>query len=95
MRPKQIQRVSTFHAHESILDTLLEVYKDKKFLGAAEISKRTGFYRTEPMNDAIVTGFLNELKGMGKVEHKSKRDGGDGAWSLTKAEYEKRREDSE
>ena len=87
MRPKQTQRISTFHAHESILDTLLEVYQDNKYLGAAEISKRTGFFRKQPMNDAIVTGFLFELEDLKKVyRHESK-------WALTEEEYNKRKEE--
>lgn len=93
MRPKQTQRISTFHAHESILDTLLEVYNDCRRLGASEISHRTGFYRNQPMNDAIVTGFLFELEKMGKVVRHPKNEGGDGKWSLSEEEYQKRRED--
>lgn len=76
---------------EAILDVLLEHYAEGVGLGAAAISQRTGTYRDQPMNDAIVTGFLFEMEGA-QVE-RIPQEQGKGGWRLTEAEYQRRRDD--
>ncbi len=92
MRPKQLSRMGTFYMREAILEVLLDHYWEGcPGLGGAEISRRTGTYRDQPMNDAIVTGYLFEMEGR-QVERKD-QENGKGGWRLTEAEYELRRED--
>ena len=91
MRPKQLARIGTFHMREAILDVLLDHYAEGVGLGAAAISQRTGAYRDQPMNDAIVTGYLFEMEGS-QVE-RIDQDTGKGGWRLTDAEYQRRRDD--
>ena len=92
MRPKQLARLGTFHAREAILDVLLDHYPEESYgLGASEISRLTGIYREQPMNDAIVTGFLFEMEG--KQVIRVDQINGKGGWRLMDAEYEARRED--
>jgi hypothetical protein len=92
IRPRQLARIGSFHLQEAILDVLCEHYLEGYGLGAAEISRRLGVYRFQPMNDAIVTGFLFELELQKKTERIEQEDG-KGGWHLTTVEYERRRDD--
>ena len=95
LRPKQFGRLGEFYLHESILDVLLDNQQEKIGLGAAEISRRAGIYRNAGkigMNDAIVSGCLNDLCDQGKVQ-KAKQESGRGGCRLTNEEYERRRDD--
>ena len=92
IRPKQMARFGTFYTHEAILDVLLEHHQEGTGMGAAEISQRLGVYRDQPMNDAIVTGYLFEMEG--KQVERSPQSSGKGGWRLTSAEYERRRDDT-
>lgn len=99
IRPKQLARIGVFYLHEAILDVLREYYPTGHGLGAADIGQRAGIYRDPGvvgMNDAIVTGFLNELHDQEKVERKpqenSTRDDG---WRLSKEEYGRRSDDDQ
>ena len=95
IRPKQMVRVGAFYMHEAILDLLYENYLEGTGLGASEIGKRLGIYRDAGvvhMNDAIVTGFLNELYEEKRVIQK-KQSNGKGGWTLSPKEYETRKDD--
>lgn len=95
IRPKQMVRMGAFYMHEAILDLLYESHQEGVGLGAADIGTRLGIYRTTGaagMNDAIVTGFLNELHSMGKVVRK-RQSSGRGGWALSPKEYTARRDD--
>ena len=88
IRPKQLARIGEFHLEEAVLDVLCESHPEGYGLGAAEISRRAGIYRRSgvvQMNDAIVTGILNQLHDHGKVNR--------GGWALSDSEYDRRRED--
>lgn len=97
IRPRQLTRMGEFHLQEAVLDVLCNAYPEGFGLGAAEISRRAGIYR-EPgivnMNDAIVTGFLNQLYDQRRVEQ-ADQENGRGGWRLTESEYERRRDDIE
>jgi len=92
IRPRQLARIGSFHMQEAILDVLSENYLEGFGLGAADLSRRLGVYRLQPMNDAIVTGYLFELEIEGKVERGDQENGKPG-WKLTASEYERRRDD--
>ncbi len=92
IRPKQLTRMGTFYMQEAILDVLCDHYDEGYGLGAAEISRRLGVYRLQPMNDAIVTGFLFELELESKAQ-RVEQQAGQGGWRLTSEEYERRRDD--
>ena len=98
IRPKQLARIGAFYLHEAVLDVLYDHHQhDKHGLGPAEIGRRAGIYR-EPgvvhMNDAIVTGCLNELHDQRRVERKP-QEGGVGGWRLSEEEYGRRSDDSQ
>ena len=95
IRPKQLTRIGEFHLQEAVLDVLCNAHPEGFGLGAADISRRAGIYRDAGvvhMNDAIVTGFLNQLYEQGRVEQ-TPQQGGRGGWRLTDKEYERRRDD--
>ena len=97
IRPKQLSRIGEFHLQESVLDVLCEAHPEGFGVGAAEISRRTGIYRDAGvvnMNDAIVTGLLNQLHEQGKVQQ-AEQENRRGGWRLTEREYERRRDDIE
>ena len=97
IRPKQLSRIGEFHLQEAVLDVLCDAHPEGFGIGAAEISRRTGIYRDPGivhMNDAIVTGLLNQLHEEGKVEQAVQANGR-GGWRLTEREYERRRDDIE
>lgn len=93
IRPKQLSRLGLFYLHEAVLDVLCEHHQSGYGLGPAGISEHAGIYRKQGkggLNDAIVTGCLNELYDQGKVERKAQKNGQPG-WGLSKEEYERRR----
>ena len=93
MRPKQLARTGKFYMREAILDVLLDHHTEGPHgMGAAQISHRTGTYREQPMNDAIVTGFLFEMEGRQVV--RVNQASGKGGWRLADDEFESRREDT-
>lgn len=97
IRPKQLARIGEFHLQEAVLDVLCDAYPEGWGLGAREISRRTGIYRDSgvvQMNDAIVTGLLNDLHEQGKVEQ-SNQANDRGGWRLSEREYGRRRDDIE
>lgn len=92
IRPKQLARMGEFHLEEAILDVLLNMYPEETSIGNAELSRRAGIFRetgVSGMNDAIVVGMCNKLEAQGKLEKVPK------GWKLSKAEYERRRDDIE
>ncbi len=94
--PKQLARLGSFFLHEAILDVLCKHYQGGHGLGPAEIGKRAGIYRDPGevhMNDAIVTGFLNDLHKQGKVKREN-QEGGRPGWQLSEEEYDRRRDDT-
>lgn len=94
MRPKQMAMLGTFYMHEAILDFLYQHYTDEYGVGAAETGESLGIYRLAGrvgMNDAIVTGFLNQLFDQGKVAQKE-QPGGKGGWALSAKEFESRQD---
>ena len=80
---------------EALLEVLCDARHPKRFgIGAAEIGKRMGVYRDKgaaDMNDAIVTGLLNQLHEQEKVVQADQTNGR-GGWRLTEAEYKRRRD---
>ena len=97
IRPKQLSRIGEFHLQEAVLDVLCEAHPEGFGVGAAEISRRTGIYRDAGvvnMNDAIVTGLLNQLYEQGRVQQ-AEQENRRGGWRLTEREYERRRDDIE
>lgn len=93
IRPRQLARMGTFYLHEAILDVLCDHYLENYGLGAADISRRIGVYREgPPLNDAVVTGYLHELLGQDRVTRRD-QDNGQPGWTLTPAEYNRRRDD--
>lgn len=98
IRPKQLARIGAFYLHEAILDVLCEEYRTEHGLGAADIGRQAGIYR-EPgvvhMNDAIVTGCLNELHDQRKVERKPQKGSTRDGWRLSEEEYGRRSDDSQ
>jgi len=89
IRPKQLARIGVFYLHEAILDVLCEHYPKGHGLGAADIGRMTGIYRGVRMNDAIVSGCLNELEVLGKVEP-APQENTRGGWRLSEKEYGRR-----
>lgn len=88
-------RIGTFHLCEAILDVLLAEHPSGYGLGAAAIGKRTGIYRSVGkigLNDAIVSGYLNELFAQKKVKRKKQVNNKNG-WALSDDEYQRRRDD--
>lgn len=97
IRPRQLSRLGEFHLQEAILDVLCDAHPEGHGTGAAEIGRRASIYRGPAgmnMNDAIVTGFLYQLRDMGKVEQADQQNNRSG-WRLTEQEYERRRDDIE
>ena len=95
IRPKQLARIGEFHLEEAVLDVLCDNQPEGYGLGAAEISRRTGIYRSAGvvgLNDAIVHGLLNQLFEQRKVI-KQKQMNNRGGWALSDSEYQRRRED--
>ena len=95
MKPKQLARKGAFYMREAILDVLFDRYAESSphGIGAAEVSRLTGIYRGETMNDAVVGGFLFEMEGIQVV--RVKQANGQGGWRLTDDEFERRREGSQ
>lgn len=96
--PKQLGRFGTFYLQEAVLDTLYHHKLNSKYgLGAAEISRRADIYRergiADIINDAIVTGILNSLHELNKVE-RAEQSTGKGGWKITQSEFEKRGEEN-
>lgn len=89
---KQLARIGVFYLHEAVLDVLCDHYHDKHGLGAADIGRVAGIYRGVRMNDAIVSGCLNQLEKLGKVEQALQKNGR-GGWRLSKEEYGRRGDD--
>jgi len=97
IKPKKLASMGRLLMCEAILDLLYEKYSKDVGVGAAEIGKRLGIYRKAGvvhMNDAIVTGFLNELHELGKVIQKPQPNG-KGGWSLSHKEYNSRKRERE
>lgn len=100
IRPKQLARIGEFNLEEAVLDVLLEAKYENECVGAAEISRRAGIFRTggvqdlKGMNDAIVTGILAKLYDEGKVTRCEQQMGSKkGGWELSQAEFGNRRDD--
>lgn len=95
IRPRQLARIGEFHLHEAVLDVLCAAHPEGWGIGAAEIGRRAGIYRATgviQLNDAIVSGLLNDLYEQGRVEQ-AEQENGRGGWRLTAREYDRRRDD--
>ena len=90
-------RLGEFHLQEAVLEVLTESHPNGFGIGAAEVGRRAGIYRdtgAAQMNDAIVTGILNQLHEQGKVE-RADQENERGGWRLVEREFERRRGDIE
>ncbi|MCY4419074.1 MAG: KTSC domain-containing protein [Cytophagales bacterium] len=78
---------------EAILDVLMRVYEEERYLGAKKISSETGICRgrwtVDMLSDAVVAGFLNKLQEEKRV-CRGKQKFGRGGWGLTDLEYQTR-----
>ena len=96
IRPKQHARLGVFYLEESVLDVLLETKYEGECIGAAEISRRAGIFRsrgnTDVMNDAIVHGILVKLADGDRVQRCTQRNNR-GGWEMTDKEFAERRDD--
>ncbi len=96
IRPRQHARLGMFYLEESVLDVLLESKYEGECIGAAEISRRSGIFRSrgdvDAMNDAIVHGILVKLHEENRVQ-RCKQTNNRGGWKLTDKEFTERRDD--
>ena len=86
-------RLGSWCLQEAVLDVLLHNYGNEaaRVHNPKAIGEAAGIYRDKPvagLNDAIVTGILNELAEMGKV--KKRGDARGAGWTLTDKEYSMR-----
>ncbi len=97
MKPKKHARIGMFHLEEAVLDVLLAAKNKGECIGVAEISKRSGIYRSlenenSALNDSIVRGLLIKLICEDRIEE-CKKPNNQRGWQITEREFLDRKDE--
>lgn len=91
MKPKKHARIGMFHLEEAVLDVLFAAKNKGECIGVAEISKRSGIYRSlenenSALNDSIVRGLLIKLSSEDRIEA-CKQANNQRGWQISEREF--------